>query len=73
MGKISSIAGIRPVTRAISYSDGKAAANSFTQWLAIHMAQEYSPNIRVNAIAPGPMLTEQNRFLLVDGENEITI
>lgn len=63
---ISSIAGISPLTRAISYSDGKAAANSFTRWLAVHMAQNYSPHIRVNAIAPGFMLTEQNRFLLID-------
>jgi len=70
---ISSIAGILPLTRAISYSDGKAATNSFTRWLAVHMAQEYSPNIRVNAIAPGFMLTEQNRFLLVDEKTgEIT-
>ncbi len=63
---ISSIAGISPLTRAISYSDGKAAANSFTRWLAVHMAQNYSPHIRVNAIAPGFMLTEQNSFLLID-------
>ncbi len=63
---ISSIAGILPLTRAISYSDGKAATNSFTRWLAVHIAQNYSPNIRVNAIAPGFMLTEQNTFLLVD-------
>ena len=65
---ISSIAGILPVTRGISYSDGKAAANSFTRWLAVHMAQNYSPDIRVNALAPGFLLTEQNRFLLVDSE-----
>ncbi|MCG6878985.1 MAG: SDR family oxidoreductase [Deltaproteobacteria bacterium] len=63
---ISSIAGILPLTRAISYSDGKAAVNSFTRWLAVHMAQEYSSDIRVNAIAPGFMLTKQNRFLLID-------
>lgn len=63
---ISSIAGLSPLTRAISYSNGKAAVNSFTQWLAVHMAQEYSPQIRVNAIAPGFMLTAQNRFLLLD-------
>ena len=65
---ISSIAGILPLSRAISYSNGKAATNSFTRWLAVHMAQEYSPNIRVNAIAPGFVLTEQNRFLLVNQE-----
>ena len=63
---ITSIAGILPLTRAITYSNGKAAANSFTRWLAVHMAEEYSPAIRVNAIAPGFMLTEQNRFLLLD-------
>jgi NAD(P)-dependent dehydrogenase (short-subunit alcohol dehydrogenase family) len=41
--------------------------NSFTRWLAVHMAMSYSPAIRVNAIAPGFLLTAQNRFLLVDG------
>jgi len=63
---ISSIAGILPLTRALSYSDAKAAVNSFTRWLAVHMAQNYSVNIRVNAIAPGFILTNQNRFLLID-------
>ena len=63
---IASIAGISPLTRAIGYSNGKAAVISFTQWLAVHMAQNYAPTIRVNAIAPGFMLTDQNRFLLVD-------
>jgi len=66
---ITSIAGILPLTGAISYSDAKAAANSFTQWLAVYMAQNYSPKIRVNAIAPGFILTEQNRFLLVDEQS----
>jgi NAD(P)-dependent dehydrogenase (short-subunit alcohol dehydrogenase family) len=63
---IASIAGIRPLTRAVAYSNGKAGLVSFTQWLAVHMACEYSPAIRVNALAPGFVLTEQNRFLLVD-------
>lgn len=63
---IASIAGISPLTRAIGYSNGKAALISFTQWLAVHMAQNYASTIRVNAIAPGFMLTDQNRFLLVD-------
>jgi len=63
---ITSIAGISPLTNTIAYSNGKAAANSFTQWLAVHMARTYSPNIRVNAIAPGFVLTQQNRFLMVD-------
>ena len=69
---ISSVAGIGPLTRAIAYSNGKAATNSFTQWLAVHMAREYSPNIRVNAIAPGFVLTDQNRFLLVDDNGQGT-
>lgn len=63
---IASIAGLNPLTRALTYSDGKAAVVSFTKWLAVHMATEYSPCIRVNAIAPGFILTDQNRFLLVD-------
>ena len=63
---ITSIAGIAPLTAAISYSNAKAAANSFTKWLAVHMAQNYSPKIRVNAITPGFILTEQNKFLLVN-------
>lgn len=70
---ISSIAGFSPLSRSLSYSNGKAATNNFTEWLAVHMAQNYSPKIRVNAIAPGFMLTEQNRFLLTDEKTgEIT-
>ena len=66
---IASMAGIRPLTRVVTYSTAKAALINFTQWLAVHMAQEYSPAIRVNAIAPGFFLTEQNRFLLLDGQS----
>jgi len=66
---ISSISSFRPITRVVGYSAAKAGLNNFTQWLAVHMAQEYSPHIRVNAITPGFFLAEQNRFLLIDEQS----
>jgi len=63
---ISSMNAFRPLTKIAGYSAAKAAVSNFTQWLAVHMCQNYSTRIRVNAIAPGFFLTEQNRFLLTD-------
>jgi NAD(P)-dependent dehydrogenase (short-subunit alcohol dehydrogenase family) len=63
---IASMAAVRPLTRVAAYGAAKAAVVNLTRWLAVHMATEYDPRIRVNAIAPGFFLTEQNRYLLTD-------
>jgi len=66
---ISSMASERPLTRVVGYAAAKAAVNNFTRWLAVHMAQSYGPGIRVNALAPGFFLTQQNQYLMMDVES----
>lgn len=69
---ISSMAAFTPLTNTVAYSAAKSAISNFTQWMSVHFNQVYSKNIRVNAIAPGFLLTEQNYYLLVDKDNKPT-
>lgn len=69
---ISSMASLRVISRVVGYSAAKAAIDNFTRWMAVEMAQKFGNGIRVNAIAPGFLLTEQNRTLLTNKDGSLT-
>lgn len=69
---ISSLAAQQVLTRVVGYSASKAAVENFTKWLAVEMAQKLSTNLRVNAIAPGFFIGEQNRALLLNSDGSLT-
>ncbi len=69
---LSSMASYRAITRVVGYSAAKAAIDNFTRWMAVEMALKFGDGIRVNAIAPGFLLTEQNRTLLTKKDGSLT-
>lgn len=69
---ISSMTASRPMTRVMGYASAKAAIDNLTKWLAVELATKYGPNFRVNALAPGFFLTEQNRTLLTEQDGSLT-
>ncbi len=69
---IASMSSYHPLTNTVAYCGAKAAVANFTEWMATHFNQNYGNNIRVNAIAPGFLLTNQNRFLLTNEDGSAT-
>ncbi len=68
----SSMAASRALTRIVGYSAAKAAVDNLTRWLAVEMAKKFGDGIRVNAIAPGFLVTNQNRNLLLNKDGSLT-
>ena len=69
---ISSMNAQRALTRAIAYSAGKAGVDNFTKWLAVELTSKFGEGLRVNAIAPGFFVADQNRALLLNPDNTLT-
>jgi NAD(P)-dependent dehydrogenase (short-subunit alcohol dehydrogenase family) len=69
---ISSMAATRPMTRVMGYASAKAAIDNLTKWLSVELCQKHGSDFRVNAIAPGFFLTEQNRTLLTEADGSLT-
>ena len=69
---ISSMAAERPMTRVMGYASAKAGIDNLTKFLSVELAQKHGPNFRVNALAPGFFLTDQNRELLTDPSGNLT-
>ncbi len=69
---ISSMAAQRPLTRVIGYAAAKSAIDNFTRWLAVEMSSKYGPGVRVNAVAPGFFVGEQNRSFLLNPDASLT-
>ncbi len=69
---VSSVAVAQALTRVVGYSASKAAMENFTRWMAVDMAHKFGDKIRVNAIAPGFFLADQNRKLLTNEDGSLT-
>lgn len=69
---ISSMAAQRTLTRVVGYAAAKAAVDNYTRWMAVELARKFGPGLRVNAIAPGFFVGEQNRALLLNPDGSLT-